>query len=103
MIFRQGDVIIRKISKIDAKLVKNNSNDDVILAKGEATGHAHRIKTADGEVELYEKHGTLYLKVINNNATVTHEEHNEIKLPKGNYKVQIQREYIPGNFRNIND
>jgi len=67
---------------------------DLVLARGEATGHAHRIET-DGFAEAYSKDGNLFLRVVGSPAKVVHEEHRTIQLPPGTYRVWRQREYDP--------
>jgi len=103
--FRQGDVFIEKINKDeipnDVSPVKRD-NGRVILAYGEVTGHAHAI--VQDEVELFEREGTLFLNVKNQNgATVVHEEHGTIPLETGTYKVTHQREYHRQEIRNVAD
>lgn len=83
---RQGDVILRPITEIQGKKLYH-----LILAQGEVTGHAHRI--SQGQAELYEKDGILYLKVLSPTALLTHEEHHQVSIPHGNWLVRIQREY----------
>jgi coproporphyrinogen III oxidase len=61
-----------------------------ILAEGEATGHAHVLIKGT----LFEKDGQLFF----NSSKVTgviHQEHAQIQLPAGAYKVIRQREYVP--------
>lgn len=96
MFYRQGDVIIKKVDGIKGKMLKH-----LTLAEGEMTGHAHRI--TEGEAELYEHEGTLFLKVKSDKATLTHEEHSRIELPKGDFQISIQREYSPDGWRNVSD
>lgn len=93
---RQGDVIITA-----AKEIKGEKLSHLTLAEGEVTGHSHRI--SDGVAELYEKDGTLYLKVFSETALLTHEEHEKITIPQGNWLVQIQREYEPEGWRYVAD
>jgi hypothetical protein len=71
------------------------------LAEGEVTGHKHRI--SDGQAELSEKDGTLYLRVFSDVATLTHEEHKAISIPQGNWMIRIQREYEPEGWRYVAD
>lgn len=63
-----------------------------VLARGEATGHAHRL-LEDSDVEVYEHEGTLFLRVGEGGATVTHEEHGPGVLEPGEYRVGRQQEY----------
>ena len=93
--YRQGDVFIeriavmpqgtRRIAPISGKLV---------LAEGEATGHAHTIEADYGT--LVEKNGVLYLQV-KEAAPLTHQEHATVTLPKGKYRVTRQREWSDAN------
>lgn len=93
---RQGDVLLSPSGSIQGYPLAH-----LTLAEGEVTGHSHRI--ADGQAELYEQNGTLYLRVLSKKATLTHEEHNDIQVPKGNWMVRIQREYEPQGWRYVAD
>jgi len=84
--YQQGDVIIKKISEIKGKRLNH-----LILAKGEITGHNHII--TEGNAGLYEDNGTLYLRVNSKTATLTHQEHKKIILPKGDYQIDRVREF----------
>ncbi|HBB35812.1 MAG TPA: hypothetical protein DDZ80_06365 [Cyanobacteria bacterium UBA8803] len=93
---RQGDVILQPIQQTQGKKLTH-----LTLAEGEVTGHSHRI--SNGEAELYEQDGTLYLRVLSETATLTHEEHKAIQIPQGNWMVRIQREYEPEGWRYVAD
>ena len=93
---RQGDVILTTINNIAGQKLSH-----LTLAEGEVTGHSHRI--ANGQAELYEKDGILYLKVLSPQATLIHEEHHAVQIPQGNWLVRIQREYEPEGWRYIAD
>ncbi|MEM1169965.1 MAG: hypothetical protein AAGJ08_13025 [Cyanobacteria bacterium P01_H01_bin.35] len=93
---RQGDVILQPI-----KLTSGKKLSHLTLAEGEVTGHSHQITC--GSAELYEKDGTLYLKVLSETASLTHEEHKPVKIPQGNWMVRIQREYEPMGWRYVAD
>ena len=45
----------------------------------------------------------LYLEVLAETATIAHEEHGPIMLPRGGYTVRIQREYSPREIRQVAD
>ena len=94
---RQGDVILIPASET----VNGEKLAHLTLAEGEVTGHRHRI--TQGEAELYERNGTLYLKVLSPTALLTHEEHQPIAIPKGDWMVRIQREYEPEGWRYVAD
>ncbi|MBD2092340.1 hypothetical protein H6F67_21045 [Microcoleus sp. FACHB-1515] len=94
---RQGDVILVPASG----RVTGGKLPHLTLAEGEVTGHRHRI--TEGEAELYEQNGTLYLKVRSPTALLSHEEHRAIAIPQGNWQVRIQREYEPQSWRPVTD
>ncbi|MBE9229807.1 hypothetical protein IQ264_30855 [Phormidium sp. LEGE 05292] len=93
---RQGDVILIPTQSIEGEQLPH-----LTLAEGEVTGHRHRI--SEGEAELYERNGTLYLKVLSPTALLTHEEHKQIAIPQGNWTIRIQREYEPEGWRYVAD
>jgi hypothetical protein len=95
---RQGDVIIEKCETIPGGVKKLAH---LTLAEGEVTGHAHRV--VEGEAELFEKDGVMFLSVSSDTAVVTHEEHKAQTLERGTYKVTIQREYTPEGWRRVAD
>jgi hypothetical protein len=115
MQFRQGDVLIERVSRLPKKPRKSKTETRVILAHGEVTGHAHEIETpriaALEECEAAVAAGDLSDASTMTNAAmelqedtaVVHQEHGRIALPKGNYIVRRQREYHPEELRNVAD
>lgn len=95
MKYRHGDVLIQKVEK-----VKGNKLKHLVIAEGEVTGHAHRV--TGGKAELYQDGDTLFLHV-EEDATITHEEHKPLTLPVGDYGIKIQREYEPEGWRYVAD
>ena len=97
---RQGDLLITKVSSIPKDAVKQKNR---VLAEGEITGHMHELDSG----EVYEKNGTLYFKVAENQtSTLNHQEHGALTFEPGIYKVIRQREYEPNNWkrwRNVSD
>ena len=88
--YRQGDISIMAVNSVpkQARKVKG----ELILARGEVTGHAHRI--VEGQAFLYRlATGILYLRVLSEFAKLYHEEHEDVILPKGDYEVRRQREW----------
>jgi hypothetical protein len=96
-IIRQGDVLIIPSDT----LVKGTKLPHLTLAEGEVTGHRHRI--SNGEAELLERDGVLYLRVLSPTAILTHEEHAQVTIPQGNWEIRIQREYEPEGWRYVAD
>lgn len=100
---QQGDVCFERASlPRGAKRVEQEGRR-VIVAEGEATGHAHAIPKAE-HIALYEHNGTLYLDLAKE-GTVVHEEHKPITLPPGTYEIGIVKEVDPFSeeVRNVAD
>jgi hypothetical protein len=92
--YRQGDVLLVPATGVPAGAEKvARDNGRLVLALGEATGHAHAVETLGAE--LFSSTADRYLKVPSTGASLVHEEHGTIKLPEGTYKVVLQREYTP--------
>ncbi len=96
--YRQGDVLIEAIEE----LPKNKKEiADKTLAIGESMNHGHMLV---GEAMVYETEknekyfevfGDCSLKHLKIDNRAWTQEHHEILLPKGKYKVIHQREYDP--------
>jgi hypothetical protein len=90
-VYRQGDVVIRKLAELAETYTDDVQEHQAILARGEVTGHAHRLTggewRCDGE--------TL---VVITYALLEHEEHSTIRLPSGVYEIFRQRELDPFNI-----
>lgn len=103
--FRQGDVLIIPVARLpkDLKPVKREGGR-VILAHGEATGHAHAIK--DNRAALFRdpKLAAIFMHVSGDApVALEHDEHDTIQVPPGNYEVRRQREYSPTEIRRVED
>lgn len=91
---RQGDVFLERIDTLPTGAVEEKREPGgVVLAHGESTGHAHRVKR---RARGFSVGAERFLVVLRGGAEVTHEEHDAIKLPAGNYRVVRQVEYSPG-------
>ena len=90
---RQGDVLLVAVDELPLEgreLPRDRGR--VVLALGEATGHAHAISSSGAA--LLEHEGGRFVRV-EGPAVLDHEEHGAIAIPPGNYRVVIQREYAP--------
>lgn len=96
-LMRQGDVLLFPTEQE----ITGTKLNHLVLAKGEVTGHRHRIR--EGKAELYERDGILYLRVLSPKAILSHEEHYQIDVPKGNWEIRIQREYEPNGWNYVAD
>ncbi|MBX2864227.1 MAG: hypothetical protein KTR27_11810 [Leptolyngbyaceae cyanobacterium MAG.088] len=85
---RQGDVILLPTSK-----VLGDELPHLTLVEGISTGHSHRI--SKGIARLFSHQGELYLQVRSRLAVLSHDEHRPLKVHHGNWKVYVQREYVP--------
>jgi len=99
VIWRQGDVFIIAISTLPQI---GRVGRRPVLAEGEITGHSHSLADP-GSGHLFAVRGELYLEVTEDSATVVHEEHGPVVLPRGGYAVRIQREYSPKAIRQVVD
>jgi hypothetical protein len=97
--WRQGDVFIERVAKIPARA---EARPHCVLAEGEVTGHSHRIRES-GVARMFAHTSSLYLEVTAEQATIAHEEHGPITLPRGTYRVWQQREYTPQAIRTVRD
>ena len=98
-LWRQGDVFLIPTANLPtAGRVERRP----VLAEGEITGHAHRLKDP-ASAQVFSVGQTLYLEVLADTATIVHEEHAPVTLPRGGYAVRIQREYSPQEIRRVVD
>lgn len=92
---RQGDVLLVAAEYrggIPKDAVKVETKDDIILAYGEVTGHAHRIAKSE-PVTYFDRQAEKYLVALAE-VPQTHEEHGAIPiLPReGGYQQAFQVE-----------
>jgi hypothetical protein len=105
--YRQGDILIVPTNeKITGHELPPDGRGRVVLALGEATGHAHAIES--GHAKLFrsgsgsEERMLLHvdgLQAVN----LVHEEHDPITLKPGGYRIIRQREYSPEEIRHVAD
>lgn len=107
--FRQGDILLLPIAdtavptSIESLATKpRDARGRLVLALGEVTGHAHAIP---GAATLYPSPDPMLIGHLRipQETRIVHEEHAEIALPKGWYRVIRQREYLPGAVRMVAD
>ena len=92
LMYRQGDVLLVAVDAIPEAAEQQPRRGRLILAEGEATGHAHAIAELDArEFRVGDERFVL----VRSAAQLIHEEHATIELEPGAYRVVIQREYEP--------
>jgi hypothetical protein len=114
-LIRHGDVLVMSVDSIPADAVADGK---MILAEGEVTGHAHRLKRCNQTIQdrvsnlaagapyaqRFIKGLDMFLQVLDDaGVDLVHEEHKTIHIPTGTYKVVIQREYSPSEIRKVVD
>ena len=99
-IVRQGDVLLVPVEGLpERRHERVVEGPRIVLAEGEATGHAHVVL---GRARLVHSTtapswrgvGHTHL-VVDEPASLVHDEHDAIGLLPGTYEVRRQREYTP--------
>lgn len=88
--YQHGDILIKPLPSGEG-VPKGRQRAGQVLARGEATGHAH-VARGDGAVVIEGEDDQLYLDAPKG-ATITHEEHKTISIPAGQYRIERVREY----------
>jgi hypothetical protein len=102
-IYRQGDVLIERVTKMPKGEAIKPINGRIVLAYGEATGHHHSLPVEDIDTAMLDKdNGAMFLRLCRD-SVLTHQEHGHISLGAGTYRVTRQREYSPEEIRNVAD
>ena len=92
---RQGDLLLVPVPGLpeQAGLLGRGR---LVLAKGEATGHAHVVDDERASVHRVGWPETTYLRVVGDEpVSLVHEEHERLFVRPGVYEVRRQREYVP--------
>ena len=93
VMIRQGDVLLVPVDEIPTESRRQRRRGRIVLAEGEATGHAHAILERDAET-FTTSDGNRFL-LTKSRAQLIHEEHAPLDVAPGAYRVVIQREYVP--------
>ena len=92
-IFRHGDLLIREVTTIPSNATPLSTN---IIAMGEKSGHNHKLY---GKHQVWETPDKQIYFQANQEISLKHQEHNTLKISKGNYVIINEREYNP--FKDI--
>ena len=94
---RHGDVILTRVEEIPVG-VKEIA--DRVVAEGEITGHKHVL--VGKQVQVFRDGEQLFVdaKV---GAVITHQEHRQLTVPRGKWRVDIQRVFDPVAERRVQD
>jgi hypothetical protein len=102
--YRQGDILLVAVPAIpeDARPLPRDRGR-IVLALGEATGHAHAIADPLAILVETELAGRFLHVLAEGGVLLRHEEHEPLLLPAGAYQVRRQREHVPGDWRTVAD
>ena len=104
-VIRHGDVLLTRIDSIPESETIDHKGE-YVLALGEITGHAHRLRVKEPEQlkVTKSKEGVVYLTLMEV-GTLTHEEHKTLEIPPGKWEMTFEREwsYIDNDFRKVID
>ncbi|WP_037605243.1 hypothetical protein [Streptacidiphilus rugosus] len=107
--YRQGDVLLVPVAEVAVPAAvasmtaqERDARGRLVLARGEASGHAHAVVGAGRLLRVGGQFGESWLQ-LTEGGRVVHEEHAAIALPRGWYRVVRQREYTPGAVRVVAD
>ncbi len=98
LMIRQGDLLFIPVEKLPKE---TRETKETVLAKGESTGHAHRLSPG-AQAAILMAGTIMYLRVVQA-CQVVHEEHKAVDLQEGLYEVRRQAEYSPNGWRQVND
>ena len=101
MQLRQGDVLLLPVNRLPRSAKQQPATGRIVLAQGEATGHAHTVDQHAATMSLDEG-GVMFL-TVEQLTEVRHQEHAPLRLEPGKYKVVRQREYTPQAPHNVAD
>jgi len=92
--YRQGEILIFKLPQnaVIPSYYSLTPQPDGVIREGEETGHEHKVE-GDAQLTLFGKDKDEgVIEVGKEGATVTHPEHEDIKLGEGKYAVKTQKE-----------
>jgi hypothetical protein len=103
-LIRQGDLLLVPIAELPER-AREGRRGRLVLAEGEATGHAHVVDDDRASLHRHPWSSDLYLSVVGDEPVfLVHEEHDPLALTPGVYEVRRQREYVPRvGFRRVRD
>lgn len=106
-LYAQGDILLEPVDDIAAdksRPIAPDADGAIVLGRGERSGHRHAIHggakfVRDPFSSGQAVPGDLYVGhlVVDATATLVHEEHAPIVLPRGSYRVRRQRVF--SNFK----
>jgi hypothetical protein len=99
---RQGDVLLVPVNSIPLDAKPFPTKGDLVLAEGEVTGHAHRVRRPGKKARLLTTGTETYLEVLEP-VSLDHEEHGAPTLEPGVYHIRRQVEMWLDEVRQVAD
>ena len=93
-LYRHGDLLIKRVEQIPVNAISLSTN---IIAHGE-NGNTHQLHGSHQVFETPDKQ--MYFQA-NQEISLEHQEHDTLKISKGNYVILHEREHNP--FKNIQE
>lgn len=102
--WRQGDIYFVKLDG-EPRAPESRSVKSGIIAKGETTGHAHRLSQSSMTegASLFLVGSSMFLRSPETGAKIVHDEHHVIDLPAGLFAVVPQQEFDGMDWRQVLD
>ena len=106
--YRHGDILLTVVDTIPEGAIALQS---VVVAEGEATGHAHTLcppkakrQAKKPDFEMFERGGQLFFRSGPRGVAIRHQEHAPIDLPPNCcFAVIHQREWSPKGPKRVVD
>lgn len=94
---RQGDVMLQPVDSMPPDAIEQPLDGKrLVLMHGEVTGHAHAFYDTRHVRVLQTPRKERYLRVVET-SLLRHEEHTEVKVPPGLYRLPTQTEWTDEN------
>lgn len=91
-LYRHGDISFTPVEKAEGKEIV--ASNKYIVAYGEVTGHTHTLTTrSKSGIRVFQNEKGERFIDITGKASLKHQEHNELQIEQGIYKVGLEREY----------
>jgi len=90
--YRHGDILLEWIGPCEQADYEAKPKKRHVVARGEATGHAHVIEAPVIVVATGRDGGDIL--ALPNGGAITHEEHGPIVMLPGRYRVRRQSEWV---------
>lgn len=109
MQYRQGDIFLEEVGNSNLELsdcrqsIEGDEREGfIVLALGEATGHAHKLSNTNAKL-MTAANEDKFILLVTETSFLTHEEHATIRIPPGRYRVVRQQVYTPERIKYVAD